>query len=422
MGRGRDDQKCRRRDGNAVITTREIGLVLLDIVTATLVLAPCAYLGALALISLLPRASWPQHTQPLTRLAVLVAAHDEEPVLERTIAAIHEADGGEDLIVHVVADNCADRTAEVARRAGACVHERHDPTRSGKAAALNWLAGQVLAEDRTSHAFVVIDADARPERGFLLGLRRELASGALVVQTANLVDVDRTAPLSLLRDLAFHLMCELRPLAYQRLGLSAGLHGNGMCFTRTVLERYPWSEGSVVEDGDLHLRLVADRIKVAFAADAVVRSTMPVRFKEATGQAIRWERGSFDLFGVGLRSLWSGMRTRDGSQLAAGYEVVIPPLSFLIAAGLVTAGLGTALADTGVAAISTGALFGCALYIARGIGLARLRPGALLDIAIWAPSYVLWKLTILTRAAAGSGRGRWLQSRPGTTVARAVRD
>jgi cellulose synthase/poly-beta-1,6-N-acetylglucosamine synthase-like glycosyltransferase len=395
-----------------VITTREIGLVLLELVAATLVLVPCAYLGALALISLLPRASSPEHPRPLTRLAVLVAAHDEEPALERTIAAIRKADGGEDMTVHVVADNCADRTAEVARRAGACVHERHDPTRPGKAAALNWLAAQVLAEDRTSDAFVVIDADARPEGGFLLGLRREVASGALVVQTANLVDVDRTAPLSLLRDLAFHLICELRPLAYQRLGLSAGLHGNGMCLVRPVLERYAWNERSVVEDGELHLRLVADGIKVRFAADAIVRSTMPVRFTEASGQAVRWERGSFDHFREGLRLIASGVRTHDVALVAAAYELAIPPLSFLFAAGLVSAGLGAALADTGLVVIGVAALLGCSVYVARGLSLARLQSRELLRIGLWLPAYVLWKLVIVVRAALGSGRGRWAQARP----------
>jgi len=395
-----------------VIATREIVLAVLEVVVGTLVLAPCVYLAVLASVSLLPRGRSPVRIRRSMSLAVLVAAHDEEPALPSTIAALRAASGGEDAVVHVVADNCADRTADVARRAGACVHERHDPSRPGKAAALNWLAGKVLAEDRTSDAFVVIDADARPESGFFACLRRELDSGALVVQAANLVDVDRTAPLSLLRDLAFHLICELRPLAYQRLGLSAGLHGNGMCLVRPVLERYAWNERSVVEDGELHLRLVGDGIKVRFAPDAVVRSTMPVRFTEAYGQAVRWERGSFDHFREGLRLIASGVRTHDVALVTAAYELAIPPLSFLFAAGLVSAGLGAALADTGLVVIGVAAVLGCGVYVARGLALARLRSPELLRIGLWLPAYVLWKLGVVVRAALGSGRGRWAQARP----------
>ena len=373
-----------------MIATREIVLAVLEVVVGTLVLAPCVYLAVLASVSLLPRGRSPVRIRRSMSLAVLVAAHDEEQALPSTIAALRAASGGEDAVVHV----------------------RHDPSRPGKAAALNWLAGQVLAEDRTSDAFVVIDADARPESGFFACLRRELDSGALVVQAANLVDVDRTAPLSLLRDLAFHLICELRPLAYQRLGLSAGLHGNGMCLVRPVLERYAWNERSVVEDGELHLRLVGDGIKVRFAPDAVVRSTMPVRFTEAYGQAVRWERGSFDHFREGLRLIASGVRTHDVALVTAAYELAIPPLSFLFAAGLVSAGLGAALADTGLVVIGVAAVLGCGVYVARGLALARLRSPELLRIGLWLPAYVLWKLGVVVRAALGSGRGRWAQARP----------
>ena len=388
-------------------------LVALEVLLGVVVLLPTTYLAVLALASV--RARRTSTARSTTRLAFLIAAHDEEAALPLTLAALRGVIGQDDAIVHVVADNCHDRTAEVARAAGACVHERREIARPGKAAALNSLTAEVLAEDRSSEAFAIIDADARPDPGFLEGLRSALRPEVEVVQAVNLVEAAEEAPLALVRRLAFHLKCELRPIAFEKLGCSVGLHGNGMCFRREVLRRYRWNERSVVEDAEMHLRLVADGVRVRFAPGAVLRSDMPRRFRGAAGQAVRWERGKFDLLGPGARLVLSGLVTARVAPLAAGYDALVPPLSFLVAAGLLSALLG-AVTDRGLAAIGALALLGLGGYVARGIVLAGMGPRAVLRIGMWAPAYIAWKIAILARAAAGAGRGTWAQARLTSSV------
>jgi 1,2-diacylglycerol 3-beta-glucosyltransferase len=380
---------------------------------AATVLLPNAFLAGLAVASLGRRESAASTSERRLGLAVLIAAHDEEAGIVTTLAAIAASTDG-DIRAHVVADNCADATATVAAAAGACVHVRTDPSRTGKSAALNWLSAEVLREDQAADAFVFIDADARPDPGFFDGLRAALGAGADVVQAANLV-LPGEAVLTRLRELAFHLKCELRPLAYERLGLSVGIHGNGMAFRRSIAERYRWNEGFVVEDGEMALRLVSDGIRVRFAPSAVVRSSMPHEFRAAAGQALRWERGKSDLFRSASRAMLTGIARRDVALVIAAADAMIPPLSFLIAASAAVVALGVATGDPRLAIVGLAAAAGTTAYLARGAALARIAPRAYVGIIAWAVPYVAWKVAIYLGALAGSGRGRWAQARPART-------
>jgi cellulose synthase/poly-beta-1,6-N-acetylglucosamine synthase-like glycosyltransferase len=384
-----------------------IGSAAIEAVVAVAVVLPCLYLAVLAALSFLSPARAAPRVAGSTKVAVLIPAHDEQRTIEVTIASVARA--APDVAVHVVADNCSDRTAEIAAAAGACAHVRDDPTRTGKAAALNWLVREVLAEDRASEAFVVVDADTRVEPGFFAALRGRLERGASAVQGANLVESDSGRPLALLRIVAFHLRCELRPLAYERLGASAGLYGNGMCFTRDVLERFGWNERSLIEDHELHVRMVNAGLRVDFARGAVTRSLMPSTFQGAAGQAVRWESGSVAHFVEGLRLIASGVIRRRITRLVAGLEVVIPPLSLLVAGGLAAALLGIASGDMRLSVLGAVALIACAAYVARGVALAGIGGRDLASFALWVPAFVIWKLGIIVRAAAG-GR-MWSQAR-----------
>ncbi|HEY8824126.1 MAG TPA: glycosyltransferase family 2 protein [Candidatus Limnocylindria bacterium] len=383
-------------------------------IAAATVLLPNVFLAGLALASFGRRQAAARTNDGGLRLSILIAAHDEERGIETTLRAI-AAFAGSDVRAHVVADNCVDATATVAAAAGACVHVRSDLTRTGKAAALNWLSAEVFREDPAADAFVFIDADARPDPGFFEGLRAALAGGADVVQAVNLV-LPGDAALTRLRQLAFHLKCELRPLAYERLGLSVGIHGNGMSFRRSVAERYRWNEGFVAEDGEMHLRLVSDGIRVRFAPDAVVRSAMPHEFRAAAGQALRWERGKSDLFRAAGRAMREGIVKRDVALVVAAADAMIPPLSFLIASGGAVLIAGLATGDARLAFVGLAALAGTTAYLVRGAALARIAPRAYVGIVAWAVPYVIWKVAIYLGALAGSGRGRWAQARPVLTT------
>jgi 1,2-diacylglycerol 3-beta-glucosyltransferase len=383
---------------------------LVVVAFALLIALPSLYFAFLAAITLLPRPLPPpgQAAAAPVRFAILVPAHDEELVIARTAAALMRLDYPRELFsVHVVADNCADATAAVARTTGACVHERDDPRIRGKGAALNWLLDQLVIEVPDVDAFVVMDADSELSPDFLSVMARYIRSGAQVIQALNLVQVSDDRPLIRIRELAFHLTCHLRPLAYAILGASCGLYGNGMCFSMALGRGLRWNEATVAEDGEFFLRLVREGHHVALAEGATVRSVMPATFRNARSQAVRWERGRFDHFLLCAGLAWTGVRRRDLNRLAAGLGPLFPPFTVLAAAAILMIPVALVIGSTPLTVLAVGALVCLFCYVLRGAALGKLTARTMLRILLWAPPYTLWKLWIFGLAAFGVGRGQW---------------
>jgi cellulose synthase/poly-beta-1,6-N-acetylglucosamine synthase-like glycosyltransferase len=291
---------------------------------------------------------------------------------------------------------------------GATVYERRDAINRGKGAALNWLVDQ-LASHEPADAFVFVDADTALSPKFLRGLAEALPGGQAVLQAVNLISDSSPRPLSTARVLAFELMCHLRSMAFSRLGVSVGLHGNGMCFTRGMLRAARWDQDAVVEDGTLHLGLVERGIRVRLAPNAVLRSKVPGTLSTAYGQTVRWERGKFDLFGQAVRLVRLGLQRRDASALTASLEVLLPPFAITLVA-LAVEGLWGGLGNTFALALSALGILFAAVYVARGIVLAGFGLDRVVRLAAFGPVYVGWKLFVLARVAQGAGRGQWIRS------------
>ena len=383
-----------------------------------LVMVPSLYLGFLAVVTLLPRRAVAQAASgaDVAVFAVLVPAHNEETSIGRTVANLVRVKYPIGRFsVHVVADNCADATAAIARRHGAVVHERNDPDRRGKGAALNWLVAELQAQAPSVDAFVIVDADSELSPDFLLAMNRHLANGAEIVQGLNLVRVSEDRPLIRIRELAFELGCHLKPLAYERLGSSSGLFGNGMCFSAAILRRYRWNESSVVEDAELFFRLVRDGHRIRLATDAIVRSIMPASLRDAGSQAVRWERGKFDFARDVARLLRRGVLRRDPNALFAGLSGLTPPFAPLALASVLALLVGAAAGSFSVVALAAIAILCLLLYVLRGAALGRMSPAVVTRILLWAPSYCIWKVGVVALAAFGGGRGDWKPRRDGVS-------
>src|SRR5262249_33750666 len=106
---------------------------------------------------------------PYARFALLVPAHNEEAVIGKLLESLSELDYPADqYTVHIVADNCTDTTAELARASGyALVHERSDQEKRGKGFALSWLLEQLEKDQLTYDAYIVLDADSVVDPAFL---------------------------------------------------------------------------------------------------------------------------------------------------------------------------------------------------------------------------------------------------------------
>src|SRR5580698_6334906 len=76
-------------------------------------------------------------SEPRSRVAVLVPAHNEAAGIAETLDNIMAQLGPRDRLL-VVADNCSDDTANIATARGAEISVRSDTKRIGKGYALDW--------------------------------------------------------------------------------------------------------------------------------------------------------------------------------------------------------------------------------------------------------------------------------------------
>jgi cellulose synthase/poly-beta-1,6-N-acetylglucosamine synthase-like glycosyltransferase len=352
----------------------------------------------------------PRPAGALRRFAVLVPAHDEEAVLGRLLANLLALDYPRDLVrICVVADNCTDRTAALARGYGVDVFEREDRVRVGKGYALQWLLNQLDGEGYRPDAYVIVDADSALSANYLTAMNARLNSGAAIAQAYYTVLPVHNTRSEALREAALALVHFLRPCAKTALGASCGLKGNGMCFSRAVIERFGWPTAGLAEDVEFHLLLIHAGLRVEFVPEAIVRGEMPPSLRAAGGQNMRWEAGRLaTIRRQALPLLAQGVRARSATMVDAALEQFLPPLSvpaLLAAAVLILA----VLARSWAAWPAGAACVVLALYV--GVGLVLARAGArVYRSLLLAPVYMIWKLVLYTRALAGPRERRWVRT------------
>jgi cellulose synthase/poly-beta-1,6-N-acetylglucosamine synthase-like glycosyltransferase len=226
--------------------------------------------------------------------AVVIPAHNEEQhiaeVLRSCAALDYPADKFE---VYVVADNCADRTAEVARASGATCLERTDIHNHGKGHALQWAFEQVLPQGHD--AVVVLDADCTVERHALRVFDRCLQEGSRALQAHYVLSNPDASAISYVARVGNVLEYDYFYAPKSDLGLAVMLVGTGMVFHRSVLLEYPWRAHSVVEDAEYTLTLAQHDLRVRFVGNVHVVQAAAERVEQLAVQRARWASGTWHL-------------------------------------------------------------------------------------------------------------------------------
>ncbi len=397
-----------------------IAAFVLGIISALLAIA-VLYLLLLTAASVVPRRRRIRVGPPLARFAVLIPAHDEASVIARTLFSLQHVHYPVDLFdVHVVADNCCDGTAEIARRfhypLNVVVHERRDATKRAKGYAIEWLIEQLEGQSHYD-AYILLDADWTVSPNLLDVVNAYVQSGAEIIQVSCRVARPDDSWLAALRCVAFALINYIRPLGANVLGLSCGLKGTGMAFTRRVLQEDGWHSYSLIEDAEQHIKLLLRGHRVVFAPEACIESDQPPTLHAARNQNLRWESGKLALVrDYTLPLLRAGFRTGNASLFAEVLALLVPPLSVLFTLCCVVLGLTWMLGLDELRQISLALTAGLLLHVA--VGLAASRPPFIVCLALFlAPLFVLWKLWIYILALGQRGRGPWVRtSRPGEVL------
>lgn len=226
------------------------------------------------------------------RFAALIAARNEEKVIGSLIKSIKEQNYPKDLIdIIVIADNCDDDTAEVARRAGAIVYERFNKNEVGKGYVLKFVFEKILSERDVYDAFCVFDADNLVEKDFFAHMNFALSKGAQLAQGYR--DMKNPSDNWIAGGHSIFYWMENRFFDYARdeMGLSAIINGTGFMVTSDYIRRYGYDVHTVTEDVELTVQSVINGERVAWVPQAKVYDEQPVTLSQSMAQRSRWVSG-----------------------------------------------------------------------------------------------------------------------------------
>lgn len=233
---------------------------------------------------------------PEKTFAVIVAAHNESAVIGQLIDNLQSLEYPKNLYdVFVIADNCSDQTAQIARDGGAIVYERTSTVGRGKGFALEWMFEKLFALERQYDGVVVFDADNLVHPRFLLEMNNRLCKGDKVIQgyldAKNPYDTWVSGTFAI----AFWVIDHIWHLAKTNIGLSSVLGGTGMCISSEVLKRHGWGATCLTEDMEFTMKSLVEGIKTTWAHDAIVYDEKPLTFRQSWNQRKRWAQGQFDV-------------------------------------------------------------------------------------------------------------------------------
>lgn len=406
-------------------------MVTLLLVTGAPVAGAALYLMGLALASTryevrLPRLAPEQHP----RVLVLIPAHDEQELIARCLFSLTEQTyPAARLEVVVVADNSTDGTADIATAFDARVLVRHDTDHVGKGHALRWAIDRLLSDGSDFDAVVIVDADSVCDRRMIEALVEEMTDGAPAVQAEYLaLDEPGQSTGATLRSLGFLLFHRVRFRGRAALGLPCHLVGNGMLFTRRLLQERPWSAFTGAEDLEYSVDLRLAGVGVRFAGAAGVKAPLAGTTDAADTQRARWEGGRWHVVRTRLPLLGRSFVFRRRLDLLDELvELAVPPLGLLATAAVGGSLLAGALTVAGAAtAISLVpwllALVAVAAYVLVGM-LAGDATRASYSALKRAPLLVVSTLGSRLRAVRGFDPTAWVRTpRPNesTSTERAV--
>ena len=225
------------------------------------------------------------------KFMAIIPAHNEEAVVGNLVESLKKQNYNKDLYdIYVIADNCTDNTAKVAKEAGAIVYERFNNSKKTKGYALDWFLQQKIKEDAPYDAFFIFDADNIVDPDFIKNMNKKLCQGEDVVQGYRDIKNPTDSWITAGYAIFYWTMHRFYHLARYNLGLSPLLNGTGFMVRFDVVKPQGWDTVTLTEDIEFSLKRIIKGKRLGWATDAIVYDEQPVGFKQSWSQRSRYNR------------------------------------------------------------------------------------------------------------------------------------
>ncbi len=252
----------------------------------------------------------------MKRYGVLICARNEETVVSQLITSIKNQNYPTELIdIFLVADNCTDNTADVARRSGAVVFLRNNKQKIGKGYALNYLLCRIdeqYAIDRYS-GFFVFDADNLLDESYIMEMNKAFSHGYdIVTSYRNSKNYDSNW---ISAGYSLWFLREASSLNHPRsvLNTSCAVSGTGFLFSSELIKKYNgWHFFLLTEDIEFTVYNILNDEKIGYCPTAVLYDEQPVTFTQSWHQRLRWAKGYLQVFSKYGYSMIKGIFRKSG--------------------------------------------------------------------------------------------------------------
>lgn len=228
------------------------------------------------------------------KFMVVMPAHNEQTVIGNLVESLKKVDYPQEYLgFYVIADNSTDKTAEIARAAGAIVFERNQPDKKTKGYALDWFLNQMEEQGKTEEydAFVVFDADNIVDKDFFNAMNRKLCQGEVLVQGYRDIKNPTDSWVSGGYAIFYWMMNRFYHLARYNVGLSPLINGTAFMVKMELIKETGWRTKTLTEDIEFSLQNIIKGKTLGWAKDAIVYDEQPTTFKASWLQRERWTVG-----------------------------------------------------------------------------------------------------------------------------------
>ena len=254
------------------------------------------YQFIISITSLIKFKEKPMLTNKKHRFIIALPANNEESVIGNLIKSLQIQDYYKSLYdIYVIADNCTDGTASVARENGAIVYERFDPDKKTKGYALNWFLEKMKDRKDDYDALLVFDADNVVDKNFLNAMNRKLCQGEVLVQGYRDIKNPTDTWVSGGYAIFYWTMNRLYHLARYNMGLSPLINGTAFMVKWDILIDEGWNTKTLTEDIEFALINISKGVKLGWAKDAIVYDEQPLTFKQSWKQRERWSVRTYSM-------------------------------------------------------------------------------------------------------------------------------
>ncbi len=266
---------------------------------------------------------------PKTSFAIIIPAHNEAKVISKLLVNLQELDYPKNLFdTFVIADNCKDNTARIARSHNVHVLERVNRSQKGKGYALKFALQKLgfITGKANYDAVIVFDADNLVQENFLKVMNNRLLKGEKIIQAyvdaKNPADNWVTATFSMM----FWINDRFNLLSRYNVGLSAVLMGTGMCISGDTLKKNGWDTVTLTEDLEYSIQALTQGIKTTFSRETRIFDEKPLSFRASCLQRLRWGRGQLSVaFQYVPELLYQGFKQKSLAILDGGFRLFQQP-------------------------------------------------------------------------------------------------